>query len=129
VDIGIRCLFSSYWLDDFQWNDLAPYRAGVTQDDSARDLLLAATFDDYAAQLAEFFVTIRFGRDQRARGGAVLFRLPSSRAAGGRVGSDASLWRRPWPGSKYLLDTSIDGYDALEPGGRRPPTSADPAPR
>jgi MtrB/PioB family decaheme-associated outer membrane protein len=63
TDIGLRYLFSSYRLDDFQWNDLSPYLVGASQDDSTRYLLLDATFDDYDAHVAELFVTIRFGRE------------------------------------------------------------------
>ena len=57
---GARYLFRSYDLDDFAWDGMQPYMAGVSVENSTRYVYADATYNAYQAHVGTLYVSGSF---------------------------------------------------------------------
>jgi MtrB/PioB family decaheme-associated outer membrane protein len=60
VKAGVRYLYESYDLDDFAWDIMQPYMAGVSAENSTRYVFADATYNAYQAHVGTIYVSGTF---------------------------------------------------------------------
>ncbi|MEW6002170.1 MAG: MtrB/PioB family outer membrane beta-barrel protein, partial [Nitrospirota bacterium] len=60
IKAGIRYLYEKYKLDDFAWDDMRPYMAGVSAENSTKFLFTDATYNGYEAHVGGVYITYKF---------------------------------------------------------------------
>ncbi|MBI5576065.1 MAG: MtrB/PioB family outer membrane beta-barrel protein [Deltaproteobacteria bacterium] len=60
VTVGVGYLFEWYKLDDFAWDNLQPYMAGLTAENSTRFVFADATYKSYEAHVGQVYLVYKF---------------------------------------------------------------------
>lgn len=60
IRMGVRYLFDWYKLDDFAWDPLQPYMAGLTPENTTRFIFADASYKGYTAHVGTLYLAGRF---------------------------------------------------------------------
>ena len=60
LTVGVGYLFEWYKLDDFAWNNLNPYMAGLTTENSTKFVFADATYNKYEAHVGQIYMVYKF---------------------------------------------------------------------
>ena len=60
LKVGLRYLYEQYDLNDFAWNDLQPYMAGLSVENSTKFVFTDATYGGYEANVGAIYMTWKF---------------------------------------------------------------------
>jgi hypothetical protein len=60
VRAGARYLYAAYDLDDFAWDRMQPYMAGISAENSTRYVFAGATYNEYQAHVGSVYVSGRY---------------------------------------------------------------------
>ncbi|MBI5342472.1 MAG: MtrB/PioB family decaheme-associated outer membrane protein [Deltaproteobacteria bacterium] len=60
LTVGVGYLFEWYKLDDFAWNNMNPYMAGLTAENSTKFVFADATYNKYEAHVGQIYMVYKF---------------------------------------------------------------------
>ncbi len=60
LTVGVSYLFEWYKLDDFAWDNLNPYMAGLSTENSTRFVFADATYKQYEAHVGQVYMVYKF---------------------------------------------------------------------
>jgi hypothetical protein len=60
LTVGISYLFEWYKLDDFAWDGLSPYMAGLSAENTTRFVFADATYKQYEAHVGQVYMVYKF---------------------------------------------------------------------